>query len=367
MAIDRRSFLLCTGAALLTREPAEAQPCEDLSYAATVREPSGKFAAVTYAQGCGIRRRVTLPSRGHDLVQRPGTRECVVFARRPGRFAIAFTSDGSGPENSFHSRPDRHFFGHGVFSHDGRLLMTSENDFGAARGVIGVRDVAAGYRQIGEFDAGGMEPHDMHLLPDGRTLVIANGGLETHPSSERENLNVTTMQPSLVYIDIETGDLLETHLLPIALHKLSIRHLALARGGLVYFGCQHQGPPNEHPALIGFHKRGEALHLLEAGGDLYRPMENYIGSVSADTSGDLIAASSPRGNLAIIIDAGARRVVDQRRLDDVCGLAPGHAGTSFLMTSGSGAVETWARNGGEAAPHREDLAWDNHVILLEHG
>src|SRR6185312_463931 len=135
------------------------------------------------------------PARGHDLVQRPGTRECVVFARRPGTFAIAFSTDASAAPVEFQSKPDRHFFGHGSFSRDGRLLLTSENDFEAVRGVIGVRDATAGYRQIGEFDAAGMEPHDLCLLSDGRTLVIANGGLETHPLSERENLNVATMEP----------------------------------------------------------------------------------------------------------------------------------------------------------------------------
>ena len=35
----------------------------------------------------------------------------------------------------------RHFFGHGVFSPDGKLLYATENDFEAARGVIGVYDV----------------------------------------------------------------------------------------------------------------------------------------------------------------------------------------------------------------------------------
>src|SRR6185312_10007283 len=160
---------------------------------------------------------------------------------------------------------------------------------------------------------------------------IANGGLETHPLSERENLNVATMEPSLVYLDIETGEMLESHRLPSSLHKLSIRHLALARDGLVCFGCQHQGPPGEYPALIGFHKRGDTLRLLEADTTVFRPMQNYVGSVSANAAGDLIAASSPRGGMAIIIDADARRVVGERRLDDVCGLAPRHVGSGFIM------------------------------------
>ena len=51
--------------------------------------------------------------------------------------------------------------------------------------MIGVRDATDGYRQIGEFAAHGVEPHDIALLADGRTMVIANGGIRTHPDSRR--------------------------------------------------------------------------------------------------------------------------------------------------------------------------------------
>ncbi|MGB0057672.1 MAG: DUF1513 domain-containing protein, partial [Methyloceanibacter sp.] len=90
----------------------------------------------------------------------------------------------------FTSKPDRHFFGHGVFSADGRLLHTTENDYKNAQGIIGVRDATDGYKQIGEFSARGMEPHDVALLADGRTMVIANGGIRTHPDSGADELNL---------------------------------------------------------------------------------------------------------------------------------------------------------------------------------
>jgi hypothetical protein len=54
----------------------------------------------------------------------------------------------------FHAKPGRHFFGHGVFSADGKLLH-QEHDYRNAEGIIGVRDATDGYRQIGEFSARG--------------------------------------------------------------------------------------------------------------------------------------------------------------------------------------------------------------------
>ncbi|MFM9847881.1 MAG: DUF1513 domain-containing protein [Hyphomicrobiaceae bacterium] len=368
MAIDRRSFLIGGGLAALCPKLGLAQPvCPQGLFVAACREASGTYSAVAYGEGCGLGHRVALPGRGHDLVQRPGTGECVVFARRPGTFAVTFRIDGSATPAEFQTRADRHFYGHGAFSPDGRLLYTSENDFDAARGVIGVRDAAAGYRQIGEFDSGGLEPHDICLLGDGRTLVAANGGIETHPSSERENLNIADMNSSLSYIDLKTGDVLEVHRLPPSLHKLSIRHLALAHDNTVFLGCQYEGPAAEHPALVGFHRRGDPLHLIEAAGGTYRPMQNYIGSVSADASGEFIAATSPRGGRALIIDARTRRIISQTRLADVCGVAPRHTGASFLLASGSGDIGSWspAASADASLPTtHENVAWDNHMIRI---
>lgn len=366
MAIDRRNFLIGGGVAALAPRLAGAQSCPQHLFVAACRDETGSYAAVAYAEGCGLGHRVTLPGRGHDLVQRPGTHECVVFARRPGTFAIAFHLDGSVAPVEFRTRADRHFYGHGAFSPDGRLLYTSENDFDAARGVIGVRDATAGYRQIGEFESGGLEPHDICILGDGRTLVAANGGIETHPSSERKNLNVAGMDPSLSYIDLTTGDVLEVHRLPPSLHKLSIRHLALAHDDTVFLGCQYEGPASEHPALIGFHRRGEVLRLIETAGRTYRAMQNYIGSVSADASGEFIAATSPRGGLALIVDAASRRIISQTQLADVCGVAPRHTGASFLFASGSGDIASWSRPASSVAlaTTHENVAWDNHMIRL---
>ncbi|WP_410966303.1 DUF1513 domain-containing protein, partial [Salmonella sp. SAL4449] len=90
-------------------------------------------------------------------------------------------------------------------------------------------------------------------LGDGRTMVIANGGIRTHPDHGTDELNLADMQPSLVYVDVTTGDLLEEHRLAPALHQLSIRHLAIGAGDTVVFGCQYRGPEDDAPALVGFH------------------------------------------------------------------------------------------------------------------
>ena len=105
------------------------------------------------------------------------------------------------------------------------LLYATENDFENAAGMIGVYDATDGFNRIGEFATHGMDPHEMLLLADGRTLAIANGGIETHPDFGRAKLNIATMKPSFVFVDRASGDLIEKHELAPELHQLSIRHM----------------------------------------------------------------------------------------------------------------------------------------------
>jgi hypothetical protein len=263
----------------------------------------------------------------------------------------------------FASKPDRHFFGHGAFSADGKLLYATENDYANARGVIGVRDATDGYRQIGEFSAHGMEPHDIALLADGRTLVIANGGIRTHPDRGAAELNLPDMQPSLAYVDVETGDLLEEQRLSPALHQLSIRHLALAAGDMVVFGCQYRGPEQDAPPLLGFHRRGETPVIAAAPGATQEALRNYIGSVAVDSGGTIVAASAPKGGLVAYWDVASRRFLGTSGLNDGCGLAPTHHQASFLLTSGEGWLAT-ADASGEMERQFSNYQWDNHVILV---
>jgi hypothetical protein len=362
MQLDRRAFMasLASSAALFAF-PQGAAAFEPECFAASRRDDTGNFSAALFTLS-GDLRVVELPERGHDVTRKPDGSEWVAFARRPGRFGVAIPIDGR-PPVWFASKPDRHFFGHGVYSADGKLLYTTENDYEHAAGVIGVRDATDSYRQIGEFSAHGMEPHDVALLGDGKILVIANGGIETHPDHGAEELNLGEMQPSLVYLDLETGDLLEEQKLPPALHQLSIRHLAVASRDTVAFGCQYRGPEEDAPALVGFHARGEEPVIVEAPVDTQMGLRNYIGSIDADRSGGIVAASAPKGGLVTYWDVAACRYLGVSSLSDGCGLAPTHKSARFLLTSGEGWLVT-ADAGGGAQRQMSDFQWDNHAILV---
>jgi len=235
----------------------------------------------------------------------------------------------------------------------------TENDFAAGQGVIGIYDVAGGYRRIGEFPTYGVGPHELILLPDGQTFAVANGGIETHPDYGRAELNIATMKPSYVLIDCLTGDLIEKHELPASLHQLSIRHMDTDPSGTVWFGCQYRGPGTDRPLLVGRAVRGKELRLLDMPRDVLSGFRNYIGSVAANSAAGTIAVSSPEGNSLVVIDAASGRIVSSSALVEVCGLAPD--GSGFMATTGAGEII----EGSGATRSEPGYVWDNHMLRIE--
>ena len=311
-----------------------------------------------------------LPGRGHSLAVRPDGRTAVLFARRPGRFALAVDLARGRVAAKFATPGDRHFYGHGVFSPGGRFLYASENDFQGGRGVIGIYDAGKGYERAGEIDSHGIGPHEIALLSDGATLVVANGGILTHPDLPRMKLNTATMAPSLCYVHRRDGRLLHERRLPSGLHQLGIRHLAVGRDDTVAVATQYEGPRGDLVPLVALHRPGTTasarLAPVEAAPGVWRAMKQYCGSVCFDTDGRLLAVSAPRGNLVTFWDAAAGIHLSSARVPDGSGVAPGERPGEFLASSGHGGVAVVDAWSGRTTPLEGEFVrtrrWDNHLV-----
>lgn len=364
MAIDRRSLLIGAAASALAVLPTSAAVPSRALYAAARKGVDGRYSAAVFTDDGIDVRAVPLPGRGHDITVSAANHDCVVFARRPGNFAIAFSADAHRPPVAFTTPPDRHFYGHGVFSRDGRLLYATENDFEAARGVIGIYDVGADYRRIGEFSSGGVGPHDLALIGES-VLVVANGGLREHPDfgGGRRILNRDAVDTTLAYIDVRTGDLLERHDLgPPGL--LSLRHLDVARDGTVIIGAQLIAGPTDARPLVYRHRRQDALSTMVLSPEVQSGLVGYVSSIACDRAGELVAVTSSRGALAAVIDIATGRVVRTKRIEDVSGVAPTSEPSAFLTTTGHGQI-TVGQDRSSAVP--TPWAWDNHAVLVDAG
>ena len=311
---------------------------------------------------------LSLPGRSHSFAIRPGGRTAVHFARRPGRFALVLDLARGAIESTLNTPADRHFYGHGVFSRDGRLLYATENDFGGERGVIGVYDAANDYRRVGELESHGIGPHEIGLLADGETLVVANGGIATQPDLPRVKLNLPTMAPSLCLVDRRDGTLLQALRLAPALHQLGIRHLAMGPEDTVAVAMQYEGPAGDLVPLVALWRADEGLRLLPGSASVLRAMKHYCGSVCFDPSGRAIAVSAPRGGIVTFWDVSAGHYLSSARVPDGCGVAPGARPAEFLASSGQGGVVVIDARSGKARPFSvsrlQNGRWDNHLVAV---
>lgn len=313
-----------------------------------------------------VRFDLPLPDRGHGITFRPGADEGVVFARRPGTFAVAFDPVAGIALRRIDAAEGRHFYGHGAFSPDGRYLFTTENDWQNGRGVLAIRDATDGYRQLGEFASHGIGPHEVVLMPDGATLAVANGGILTRPDRDRAKLNLDDMTPSLAYVDLADGKLCADYRLAEDLRRLSIRHLAVLASGGVAITMQYEGSKQDRVPLVGIHD-GDRIRLLEAPEGVQRRMRQYGGGVAADQEGRLIAVSAPRGDVVTFWDAVQGVYLTSIRLQDGCGVSPTDQAGAFLITSGLGDILCFEPRTGRRQPLAfaalGPSSWDNHLRM----
>ena len=363
MAIDRRSALgLLAGglAGPLLPRPLRAARAGPVYLSARAGE--GSYAVSGFGPSGEPVFDLKLPGRGHSFAVSPDRRTAVHFSRRPGNFALAIDLARGAVFKRFSSPGDRHFCGHGTFGPDAHLLYATENDFAAARGVIGIYDAKVGFVRVGEIPSHGVGPHEIALLPDGTTLAVANGGIATHPDRPRVKLNLPDMAPSLCYVDRRDGAPLGEFRLDSALHRLGIRHLAVGRNGLVAAAMQYEGPRDDLVPLVALHAGGP-LRLLSAPPAELRAMKQYCGSVAFDSSGRFIAVSAPRGNLVTFWDADGW--LSSAPVPDGSGIAPTGRAGEFIATSGRGGAFLVDAGSGAARPIGTRFLragrWDNHL------
>lgn len=363
----RRSFLVGAAGSLLVGfglRAAAARGGPGSLYIACRVDEDGRFLTTGFRADGERLFDLPLPGRGHDLALRPDGPECVVFARRPGTFAVVIDVDRGVVLRRIDAAPGRHFYGHGTFTPDGRHLLSSENDYGSGQGMVGVRDATDDYRQIGELPAHGIGPHEVVLMPDGRTLAVANGGVRTHPSHDRAKLNLDSMQPSLTYVEIASGREEGAVQPPADMHQLGVRHAAVNARSLVAVAMQYEGSKRDRVPLVGLHD-GSSLRLLEAPEEIQRRMRHYTGAIAFDQSGELLAVSSPRGNLFTFWDAAAGRLIDHVTVADGCGLCAAEAPGAFIVTGGNGEVIRIEPRSGTGQSLKisgtHQTPWDNHI------
>jgi hypothetical protein len=366
MTINRRQFILGASQAALAAWflPACTAQKSEQWLVSTCNNQQGQTMAAAITRQGEIVSSVKLPTRGHDslaLPHKPG--HALVFCRRPDRFAVEIDFSNGKITNNIQSQTDSHFYGHGVLSKDGQYLYTTENLYDEKRGLIVVRD-AHNYQVLHRFDSGGVGPHELALMPDGNTLVIANGGIETHPNQPRKKLNLADMQPNLSYLDITSGKVLSSYAPPD--NQLSIRHLTVSPNGAVYAGAQYQGKKSTIKPLVFAHHGEDSLQAFSASQSQWYKMEQYTASLLVKDG--LLCVSCPRGSQLSFWDTATREFIGQQAFSDVSGLA--YSNGNLLASSGKGLLKKLNHANpitGTTSISSLALKFDNHMTMIAAG
>ena len=330
IALTRRELLAGLGASLLATyafgQAAEAIDKDEFVFASAFMDQQKQFGIALLSKDGDVLVTYALPARGHGFASAKTSDWIVAFARRPGNFALAIDVQGSRQPTLFKTPAHTHFFGHGTFSEDGSFLFASENDFERGLGVIGVYDSTDGFKRVGEFPSFGVGPHEIVSTKEPGVICVANGGILTHPETGRAKLNLNEMQSSVAFIDTNKGELIERHLVPKQISRLSLRHMSVDGKNAVWLGGQYQGDSGDAVPLIAKSSQGEGLSFLELAPPTLRSLSNYVGSVATSAEDDQIAFSAPKGNTMLVVDSASGTLVNSRSIESICGLAPNSRG-----------------------------------------
>jgi hypothetical protein len=301
-----------------------------------------------------------LNARCHGGCSAPEGSDIVVFERRPGWSFHVLNSLTGEIRLSRSPEAEEHFYGHGVFSLDGRFLYATASHYESGQGRIAIFDTFQGYRRTGTWELEGIGPHQLELSPDGSRLIVALGGIRTHPDYDRIKLNLDDMDPALLFIDRLTGQEISRHRPSDA--QLSCRHLAVTNTSVTYVACQYQGPDWQQPPLIGRHQDGHWAEI-QLPDSLQPRLNNYLASIAVQSTSEVIVVTAPRSGLVVVLEGTSGRVIRDIALTDAAGAKATDDG-GFLVSSGTGEW-LWLDPYSDfvvGARGSSQWAWDNHLF-----
>ena len=183
--MNRRHFLQFSGLALLGAGALGGwtltqQTHQPLLLSAR-NDAAGRHYAVGFRLDGSQAFSTQVASRCHDISVHPQQPLALFVGRRPGTESYLIDCRDGRLLQTLRTPADRHFYGHAVFHKDGEWLYSTENDTrDPGRGVLGVWRLNNGQLQRhSELSTHGIGPHQLLWLPDGETLVVANGGIRT--------------------------------------------------------------------------------------------------------------------------------------------------------------------------------------------
>jgi uncharacterized protein len=209
---------------------------------------------------------------------------------------------------------DQLFYGHGVYTLDGKTLLSTERNEQSKRGLIAMRD-AKSLAYLGEFPSFGDSPHDCHLIEQGKILVVANG------------------DGSVCYIELGTQKLLEKLAIPNP--KLNAGHLlVLPQRKLVAVSAPAKGLVETDLGGISVRLSKTAWSSIQEPEALVSQMSGEALSVAASAKSETFAVTHPTANLVSFWSTIDGRALGSLPVQRPRGVETTNDGSKFLLSYG---------------------------------
>ena len=366
MILSRRKFVLASASATALAAGGVLFASQSKAHTGTLLSAFEDARGDQYVGGLSLRDEkvfgARVPMRAHGCAVNPTDPNRVLFfARRPGTQAFELDRSTLQVRTVFTTQRGQHLAGHGAYSSNGEFVLTPENDYERVRGVVVVRD-ARTFEVAGEIDTHGIDPHELAWLPDG-CLLVANGGIMTHPRTFRRKLNIPSMDPSLCVLDATSGECKEQWRLPD--HLLSIRHVAMTSDGTTAVGLQYEGEKEQTPGIVALYRPHSSFRLLTAPPEETRRFAGYVASIAISETHDLIAAACPYGGGVACWSLRDERYLGFIAASETYGLSRVADG-SILVSQRDGTAfdldETRLRSQFLNISSSQPIRWDDHWV-----
>jgi len=319
------------GAAACGRRPGASRKGTILGPGRFIDTDTGKMSFVLCLFDLDRDEARTMPMEffGHGLAQHPVDRHRGVIFEKKGPGCCEVDLRDGRVTRPLTTPKHRAFYGHGAFSRDGSLLFATENNLETGNGLICIRD-AKTYQEIGDFPTHGKGPHDCHLVDEGRTLVITNGGgvlNDTGPDAA----------PSVTFVDARSTKLLER--LTFDTPRINAGHLATtASNDLVAISAPRDGlSPTERGGVTIRTRGGPFVTMTEPEAIVSRMVGESL-SLCIVEERAVVGVTNPDGNIVTFWDMAEKRFLKKLDLPAPRGFTRTLDGSYLVLSYGAGGL-----------------------------
>jgi len=266
---------------------------------------------------------IPMPFFGHGVVPDPVNPQLVSVFEKRGKGACEIDLKQGKVVRTIETGSNREFYGHGAYSPDGNRLYCTETIVeGDYPGLVAVRD-AKTHEYLGEFPSFGSSPHDCHLIENGKTMVVTNGGGPLNGSV-----------PNVSYIDVESEALIES--VQFDASHINAGHLDITSNGkLAVVSAQRTGLPQKSLGGISI-RQGDILHTLTDPEKLIERLFDESLSVCIHEENSIVGATTPEGNLLTFWNIDDGRLLHYYNMQTPRGIELSLDGQYFIVSFGQG-------------------------------